>query len=242
VPVYAGAAASLVEPTDPWTRRREGERTSAQAAKLWAHVPAPRDHDPKLDYSAAAEIVRRVSAEPGEITLVAVGPLTNIAHALQLRPAIAHEIKRLVIMGGAFHVPTHLQELNFGVDPEAARAVLRSGADITLVPLDVTLQTSLTLDDLARLDDVPTRLANYLVSTTAPWIRYGMIERGRDGCPLHDPLAAALLLDTDLVETVSQSVDVQLHGAARSRPLRWKADSTLFAPGMTVPDIPQPLV
>src|SRR5699024_1086199 len=77
VPVYAGAAASLVEPTDPWTRRREGERTSAQAAKLWAHVPAPRDHDPKLDYSAAAEIVRRVSAEPGEITLVAVGPLTN---------------------------------------------------------------------------------------------------------------------------------------------------------------------
>lgn len=242
VPVHPGAAQALVEPPDRWSARRETERVSNEARKLWRDVPAPRRFDLPHHLDAAAEIVRRVSAEPGEITLVAVGPLTNIAHALQLRPAIAHEIKRLVIMGGAFHVPTHLQELNFGVDPEAARAVLRSGANITLVPLDVTLQTSLTLDDLARLDDVPTRLANYLVSTTAPWIRYGMIERGRDGCPLHDPLAAALLLDTDLVETVSQSVDVQLHGAARSRPLRWKADSTLFAPGMTVPDIPEALV
>src|SRR5699024_6965401 len=121
VPVHPGAAQALVEPPDRWSARRETERVSNEARKLWRDVPAPRRFDLPHHLDAAAEIVRRVSAEPGEITLVAVGPLTNIAHALQLRPAIAHEIKRLVIMGGAFHVPTHLQELNFGVDPEAAR-------------------------------------------------------------------------------------------------------------------------
>src|SRR5699024_6494516 len=110
VPVHPGAAQALVEPPDRWSARRETERVSNEARKLWRDVPAPRRFDLPHHLDAAAEIVRRVSAEPGEITLVAVGPLTNIAPALQLRPAIAHEIKRLVIMGGAFHVPTHLQE------------------------------------------------------------------------------------------------------------------------------------
>lgn len=240
VPVYAGAAEALVEPSAPWKARREGDRTSAQATEMWAGVPGPRGHDPQFDYSAAAEIVRRISAAPGEITIVAIGPLTNIAHALQLRPQIAQEVKRIVVMGGAFDLPGFLQELNFAVDPEAARIVLACGADVTLVPLDVTYFTTLTLTDVERLRSVETPLAQYLSATTEPWIRWceSRSHLQRRGCRLHDPLAAAILLDPSLVTTERCAVDVQLTGLVRSRPVRWDPERPQFAFGLDVPTHP----
>lgn len=238
VPVYAGSAEALVEPSAPWSQRREAKRASKEATALWDGIEPPRQFDPHHRYDAAMEIVRRISAEPGEITLVAVGPLTNIAHALQLRPEIAHEVRRIVIMGGAFDVPGYLQELNFGIDPEAARIVLASGADITLVPLDVTIRTTLTLDDVSHVREVDSPLARYLSATTEPWIRYCEMERDLPGCRLHDPLAAALLLEPSLVTTEKCSVQVQLEGIARSRPVRWNADSVKLAAGIDVPEVP----
>lgn len=239
VPVHAGSAEALVEPSAPWAQRREERRSSPEALELWDGIAPPRVFDAGHRYDAASEIVRRVSEAPGEITIVAVGPLTNIAHALQLRPELATEVRQILIMGGAFDVPGYLQELNFGIDPEAARIVLASGADIVLVPLDVTIQTTLTLEDVARLRDVGTPLASYLSSTTEPWIRYCEIFRELPGCRLHDPLAAALLLEPDLVQTERCSVDVQLSGTARSRPLRWNSDSLKLAAGIEVPSIPE---
>lgn len=239
IPVHAGSAEALVEPSGPWAIRREENRASEEATALWDGVDQPRNFEPAHRYDAAAEIVRRISAEPGEITLVAVGPLTNIAHALQLRPEIAREAKRIVIMGGAFDVPGFLQELNFGIDPEAARIVLSSGADITLVPLDVTIRTTLTLEDIARLRKVRTPLAQYLSATTEPWIRYCEMARDLPGCRLHDPLAAAFLLEPGLVRTESCSVDVQLGGIVRSRPVRWNADEVKLATGIALPETPE---
>lgn len=238
-PVHAGSAEALLEPSAPWADRRKQTRSSPEATALWDGVDLPREFGPAHRYDAASEIVRRISAEPGEITLVAVGPLTNIAHALQLRPEIASEVRQIVIMGGAFDVPGFLQELNFGIDPEAAQVVLASGADIVLVPLDVTIQTTLTLDDVARLREVRTSLASYLSATTEPWIRYCETFRDLPGCRLHDPLAAAFLLDPGIVTTEKYSVDVQLSGIVRSRPVRWNADSIKLATGIDVPETPE---
>lgn len=239
VPVYAGAASALVEPATPWAERREAGRVSPQATELWSSVPGPGEYDPAGDYSAAAEIARRVAAEPGEITIVAVGPLTNIAHAMQLHPGLARDARRIVIMGGAFDVPGFLQELNFGIDPEAAQVVLASGGDITLVPLDVTITTTLLLDDVDRLRGVSTPVAQYLATTTAPWIRYCESEREMSGCRLHDPLAAAVLLDPELVSVERAAVDVQLTGLVRSRPVRWDPNGVKLATGIDLPAGPE---
>jgi inosine-uridine nucleoside N-ribohydrolase len=234
IPLYTGAATALLEPPEPWDARRHAPLAIPGVRELWADIPAPETHDPGTQHLAAAEIARRIAEAPGEVTLVAIGPLTNVAHALHLHPGLVGDVARIVIMGGAFDVPGHLQELNFGVDPEAAHYVLASGAPITLVPLDVTATTSLQLLDLDRLAGTP--LADYLSRTTRPWIQYCEKVRGRIGCRLHDPLAVALLLDDTIATTEDWVVEVELDGLTRSRPIRWKRDELLLHNGLDVPD------
>lgn len=237
VPVYAGAAAGLQEPADTWARRRSAKLNDPGVATIWADVPGPAAHDAGHDWSAAAQIASRVANSPGAITLVAIGPLTNVAHAMQLHPGLARDVHRIVIMGGGFDVPGHLQELNFAVDPEAAHTVLSSGAPITLVPLDVTMQTTLVQSDVDRLATGGTALSTYLADTTRPWIEYCELARDLPGCRLHDPLAVALLADPHIARTEPWSVDVELAGLTRSRPVRWRADELRFADGLHVPDL-----
>ncbi|WP_120003977.1 nucleoside hydrolase [Nesterenkonia muleiensis] len=239
VPVYPGAATALIEPDAPWVTRRDSKRDNSSSQELWEDVTPPDTFNPEFSYTAGAELARRVAAKPGEIAVVAIGPLTNIAHAIQLHPGFAHDVRKLVIMGGAFHVSGYLQELNFGIDPEAARLVMSSGADITLVPLDVTIKTTLLHEDLEALRSATTPLAEYLAVTTAPWITYCEAERGTVGCRLHDPLAAALLIEPDLITSERGSVDVQLHGLARSRPLFWRSEDVRLAAGIDLPSSPE---
>ncbi|MBF8194260.1 nucleoside hydrolase, partial [Nonomuraea sp. K274] len=188
--------------------------------------------------TASAEIVRRVAAAPGEIHLVAVGPLTNVAHAFRLRPSLPEELASLTIMGGAFAVPDMLQELNFGYDPEAAHAVLTSGAPTTLVPYDVTRLTSLILADVDRLAGA-NPLADHLAATTRPWVRWVSDDRGLPGCHLHDPLAVAVLLEPGLATRHRARVSVELRGAlTRARPIAWAAAGQVRrATGLRVPDV-----
>ncbi|WP_162606205.1 nucleoside hydrolase [Jiangella asiatica] len=236
VPVHLGAVTALVEPEEPWATRRMAKDHDDSSVQLWADLRPPREHPLPARADAAAEIAARVAAAPGEITIVAVGPLTNVAHALALHPGLAEDVAEIIVMGGAFDVPGYLQELNFGIDPEAARQVLTSGASVTLVPLDVTITTALRLPDVDRLAAAGTPVAAYLAETTAPWIRHVERSREREGCPLHDPLAAALLLDRDLVRLERCTVDVELTGLTRSRPIRWDADHLRLAAGLDVPE------
>lgn len=237
VPVFPGAAAPLVEDPAPWRADLDGRRDTQRARDLWRDVPAT-PHVVGGDPVAAAEIVRRVAASPGEIHLVAVGPLTNVALALRLRPQIATELASLTIMGGGFAVPGLLQELNFGYDPEAAHAVLTSGAPITLVPYDVTRLTTLTLADIDRLQGHGP-LAGYLADTTRPWIRWVAEARGLPGCHLHDPLAVAVLLEPGLATRRRVRVDVELRGTlTRARPIAWDASGRVQrATGLRLPEI-----
>ena len=236
LPVYAGASSALVEPSGPWRVRQDANSSKPEILQAWADVRPPDRYDAASALGAAVRLVELVREHPGEVTVVAIGPLTNIAHAIQLEPGFAGLVGEIVIMGGAFNVPGFLQELNFGIDPEAAQVVLSSGARITLVPLDATSQTLMTHADLDRLDPASSALAGYLVETTRPWIDLAAAWRNIDGCLLHDPLAVALLIDPSIAEYSEQIVGVELRGGlTRSRPIAWTEQNLRLHVGLDLP-------
>jgi purine nucleosidase len=156
-------------------------------------------------------LTEMVLAEPGAITVVAVGPLTNIALAITKEPRFATAVRRITIMGGIIQrrhdqLSASYVEHNIRCDPEAAQIVLTSGAPITLVPLDVTTQVQITRQDLRRLatDRLGAMLADQLD-------RY-MTHVGRDWTHPHDPLAAATVIRPDFVQTQPMHVVVETDG------------------------------
>ncbi len=152
---------------------------------------------------AAAEIVARVMSEPGELTIMAIGPLTNIASALQLEPSVATAVREIVVMGGVFLDQTRSAEYNFKRDPDAAQIVLDSGASLRLVGLDVTEQVHLTRADADRLAEHG-RFGRFAADHTLGWIAE------RDRCALHDPLAVAVVIRPDLVTWQDAYVTVEM--------------------------------
>ena len=190
-----------------------------------------------LDFDGT--LVDIVDRAPGEVAVVAVGPLTNVATAILMDPEWPTKVQRLVLMGGAFDVPNVLQELNTSYDPEATQVVLSSSAPVLMVPLDVTLQTHMRLDDVDRLDRAGTPLATYLGRTVRPWVTWLSERFGRDGCPLHDPLALATLLDPDVVSTRTACVGIELAGRlTRGRTVAWDpTDEELLVAGLALPDV-----
>jgi purine nucleosidase len=172
------------------------------------------------DEDAATEIVRRVLAEPGELTLVTIGPLTNVAKALEIEPAVATAVREIVVMGGVYLEQTNVAampgEYNFWCDPPAAQAVMESGARLRLVGLDVTRRVRLSRDDAERLADGGAfgRLAS---EHTLAWIAFQERVKPREeieqgSCALHDPLAVAVVSRPDLVTWRDAHVDVETEG------------------------------
>ena len=169
--------------------------------------------------SAADQIMRLAHARPEELTLVAVGPLTNLAIALARDPSIAAAYKHVVIMGGAFQVPgnvTATGEANIWHDPEAARIVLEAGWPVTIVGLDVTEQARVTETMLNTLRDLGSPEGIHLQRISDGYLniyagRYGTAERQ---CPMHDALALGIAVDLTLVEHAPLAkVDVELNGS-----------------------------
>ena len=204
IPIVKGAAAAF---THPDIKRTPAPHVAALADSL--PPPAPG--------YAAVEIARHVLANPGEITVVAIGPLTNVAGALMLDPEVATAIKEIVIMGGIFLNPMPdwgiPGEFNVWVDPEAAAAVLRSGVPQRWVGLDVTLQVRLTRDHARQMQTATTPFAPFAGEATLGWIDH--LEQQHpgdpseaDSCAMHDPLAVAVLTRPDLVEFKEAAVSV----------------------------------
>lgn len=143
---------------------------------------------------AADFLVNMARAHPGEITVCAIGPLTNIADALQLDPGFARNLKSLVIMGGAFACPGNITphaEANIYHDALAADAVFASDLPITMVGLDATMQTLLTPDDFVQMADRSPKVGGFLREIHDFYLGFYRSVGVMDGCPMHD--ATALL-------------------------------------------------
>ena len=171
----------------------------------------PASRGPAPDGRGAAAAIVAKAREHGEaLTVVALGPLTNIARALDVDEPAMRRVGRLIVMGGAIEAPgnvTAAAEFNFHVDPVAANRVLVSGMRITLVALDVTRQVRLhwsVVRDALRGNRSP--LARALRHFTRAW------ASSEAGMPLHDPLATALAIDPGLVRTRALPVRVETRG------------------------------
>lgn len=157
-------------------------------------------------------LIETVLAQPGAVTVLAIGPLTNLAVALTREPRLAGAVKRIVIMGGL--VQRRLDQLDMGYvehnircDPEAASIVLRSGAPITLVPLDVTTQSRLRRADLPRIAG-----AGALGALAADQVERYLRQRNRDWTHPHDALALAAIAQPGLLSTTPMRVQVETQG------------------------------
>ena len=161
----------------------------------------------------------RRASEP--LTLIALGPLTNVALALERDTGALGRVRRLVVMGGAVDVPgnvTATAEFNFHVDPEAAARVLAAGLALDLVPLDATRQALLARADLeAALARCPGPFATRCAAFTRRGFRVDE-ARGAAGMVLHDPLAVAVALDPALVTWAEARIVVSDDGTTRRAP------------------------
>lgn len=177
-------------------------------------APASTEH-------AVAMLIRLAEAHPGALDVVAVGPLTNIARALELRPDLPQLIRTLTIMGGAVRSPgniTPYAEANIRNDPEAARIVLGAGLEPTLVPLDVTLQHTFGDDDVRALHSTGSALHVALAEMLEPYLGFYERAGGARRAPLHDPLAAAIAAEEVApTQTLAVPLTVVLEGEERGR-------------------------
>jgi inosine-uridine nucleoside N-ribohydrolase len=208
IPVYRGANMPLVHEKSPYAMSRHGQWWSDDPP-----TPPPGGFAKKTaeTMSAVEYIVRTVNASPGQITIVAIGPLTNVAMALRLEPGLAGRVEQLVIMGGAVaSLPdgggniTPNAEFNFWVDPEAARIVLRSGIPIVLSPLNVSRKTNLTREWYEKLVAVDTPLTRLIEERLGPVYEKDPKRR----LLMFDQVAVASLIDPTLVTTTELYVDV----------------------------------
>lgn len=180
-------------------------------------LPEPKART--VSESATDLIIRMAHENPGEITLCPVGPVTNVAVALLRDPETAGLLKEIVVMGSTiFHpgiegIPTPLADANFWNDPEAAQVVLRSGAKITLVGMDVTMKVLLTKPMIETIAKDGGRVGRTMMDIAAFYVdSYATLYPGIAGCGLHDPLAVAIAEDPSLVKTERMCVDMELAG------------------------------
>jgi inosine-uridine nucleoside N-ribohydrolase len=238
VPVHRGASRPLVQDPKPWRAQLAAWSNDPRARELWADIrmtPASRTAESN---PAAQALVDRVNEHPGEITVVAIGPLTNVATAMILDPEWATKVDRLVIMSGAFDKPNVLQELNAAYDPEATHLVFTSEVPLLIVPLDVTTRTFMRHSDVDTLASAGTPLTDYLATTVRPWVTWQGDLFGRDGCALHDPLAVATLIDPHVVTTRQACVDIELHGTlTRGRTVAWDPGNAEILTATHLPDV-----
>lgn len=227
IPVYQGAAAPWLHKGSDWDTRRHGGWYANEPART---PPGGFATTKKLESQGAIDyLVQTVMHHPGQVTILAIGPLTNIAMALRMEPRFAASVKQLVIMGGAIaslpdgggnHTPN--AEFNFYVDPEAAQVVLRSGIPIVLSPLNVSRKARFTKADYDKIVAVETPITRLIKDHLGP----GYQQRADRIALMYDQVAAVALVAPELIKTVELVVDVDAnpgpsYGVSVGAPQTW---------------------
>nr|WP_076389986.1 nucleoside hydrolase [Vaginimicrobium propionicum] len=236
IPVFAGAETALVSGLIK-SRKPDLPRVTLNDSHgdYLALEPARIKPQPKR---AAQWLVETLMESDGEISIAAVGPLTNLALALRLEPRIENKIKQLVIMGGGIvgSNATQSAEFNFYADPESAKIVMGSTIPKMILPLDATWRACITLDQCVQLRELGTKWANYtadLVELRVKGLQVNdacehnaklrhtpgtvgstlLYRYENDMAPVHDALAVAYLLEPSLVkEYIEANVDIDIAG------------------------------
>lgn len=208
IPVHAGASRPLVRSPI------HAEMVHGQDGLGDVGVPdAGREVDSE---DAVGFLSRMLLAEPGEVTLIATGPLTNLALAERQTPGILKKAREVIVMGGAVREQgnaTPTGEFNFVTDPHAAREVLRSGANLTIVPLDVTHRCLLTETAFQkRIAPLKSPISDFVIRTTALCRAYMKRSEGIEGFHLHDPLAVGVGIDPSFCAMEAMRLDVETEG------------------------------
>ncbi len=152
-------------------------------------------------------LVDTLMQSDGDITVVTIGPMTNLAMALVKEPKIASKIKRILCMAGVFD--RQIAEWNIKCDPVAAQIVLSSIVPVDMVGLDVTLQVAMSAADISKLKSTNRPMALKMAEALGYWEK----EQQQNGIPiLHDPLAIGVLIDESLLTWKTGRINVELDG------------------------------
>jgi purine nucleosidase len=210
LPVYRGCSRPMVK-----------DLVTAEYVHGESGLDGPSLPEPEITAQTAHAVdylVETLRRETERVTLCMLGPMTNVAVALVMDPAIVARIDEFVIMGGSFHAGgnvTPAAEFNVFVDPHAAHAVFTSGVPMTIMPLDVTHQAQATAPRVADLRKLGTRVGEAVVAMIEYAEKFDIAHYGFEGFPLHDPTVIAYLLEPEIFDFREGRVSVVLeHGVS----------------------------
>ncbi|MDQ7828951.1 MAG: nucleoside hydrolase [Armatimonadota bacterium] len=203
LPVAVGARRPLLRPYTGRGRQVHGADGLGETG-LGAGRPVPEGN-------AVEFLIARAREAPGELTVLALGPLTTLALAVSVEPRLAQWVREVVLMGGGVRErgnATPVAEANFHNDAESARIVLHAGWPVTMVGLDVTHRVIMTPAHLARLAAARTPVTELIGAITPFYLRAARQFAGIDGFFVHDPTAVTYLLRPEWFTTQELYVDV----------------------------------
>ena len=212
-PVARGVEVPLVQAAAPFPDFVHG-------ADGFGNVNLPAPKGKAIDLSAAEFIVKTVLDNPNEITLIAIGPLGNLAKALELEPSIAELVNKVVIMGGTISEEGNVSpvaEANIYGDPHAADIVFSADWRVQMIGLDVTHKVTLTDENQQRIRDNNSIFGEFLYDAGKFYTAFYMANRGVNGCYMHDTSAIAYTINPDLFEVVHGPVRVATEGVAKGQ-------------------------
>lgn len=207
IPVASGCELPLVQPS------LLAPETHGNTGLGYAQLPKPAA-SPKVQHGSDF-LIEKIMSQPGKISLVCIGPLTNVALAIRKEPRIVQAVREIFIMGGAIRHEgntTPLAEFNTYVDPHAAHIVYHSGMPIILTPLDVTYECILTHEDVERLLKINSPITKFIADSTRFYMQFHDEYQKIAGCVINDPLTLALTFMPELCDYQELYVDVDISG------------------------------
>jgi ribosylpyrimidine nucleosidase len=207
VPVYSGCGGPMVRDKQVISSEIHGE--------TGLDGPSFNELTKELENKHGVQfIIDTLLASKGDITLVATGPLTNLAMAMRMNPKIVEKIKQIVIMGGAYQLGnvTPAAEFNILADADAAHVVFTCGRKVVMVGLDVTRKVLCYPEIIQRMKKLNTKASKLFEDLMLFFNKSQKEVFGWDGGPLHDPVTIAYLIDPTVIETKSMYTEIDIRG------------------------------